>query len=81
VDDFWGGHTPNSLQVKAGQQASAYCAQQGKVMRVRNTSNDGTPGWTSTSSSLIFSCISASDPENTRPELRPVPSTIIEHRR
>jgi len=81
VDDAMGGYSSGSLQVKAAQHANAYCAKQGKVMRVRNTSNQGTQGWTSTSSSLIFSCIDENDPENTRPNLRTVPDTVIEDRR
>lgn len=70
VDDGWGVNSPSSLQVKAAEAANAYCAKQGKVMRVRNASERGTAGWTITSSSLVFSCISEADPENTRPELR-----------
>jgi hypothetical protein len=81
VDDVWGGHSPQALQVKAAQQANGYCASQGKVMRVRNQSGQGTPGWTSTSSSLIFSCIAEDDAENTRPDLRSTPTTVIEDRR
>jgi len=80
VDDVWGGHSPGKLQVKAAQDASAYCAKQGKVMRVRNTSGSGVTGWTSTSSNLIFSCIAESDPENTRPALRKEADVVIERR-
>jgi len=81
VDDIWGGHSLGKLQVKAAQEANAYCSKQGKVMRVRNTSGQGTQGWTSTSSSLVFSCIDESDPENTRPDLRKEPDAVIEDRR
>lgn len=81
VDDVWGGNSLGKLQVKAAQEANAYCSKQGKVMRVRNTSGQGTQGWTSTSSSLVFSCIDEGDPENTRPELRKAPDTVIEDRR
>jgi len=81
VDDVWGGYSPGKLQVKAAQEANAYCAKQGKVVRVRNTSGQGTQGWTSTSSNLIFSCIDEYDPENTRPNLRKEADTVIEDRR
>jgi putative hemolysin len=81
VDDVWGGNSPGKLQVKAAQEANAYCAQQGKVLRVRNTSGQGTAGWTSTSSTLVFSCIAEHDVENTRPELRKEAETVIEDRR
>jgi len=70
VDDVWGGYSSSSLQVKAAQEANAFCAKQGKVMRVRNVTGEGTAGWTSTASSLVFSCISETDPENTRPDVR-----------
>lgn len=81
VDDVWGGNSPGKLQVKAAQDANAYCAKQGKVLRVRNSTGQGTTGWTSTSSTLVFSCITESDIENTRPELRKEAGTIIEDRR
>ena len=81
VDDVWGGYSSGKLKVKAAQEANAYCAKQGKVMRVRRTSERGTYGWTSTSSSLIFSCIDKDDPENTRPNLRKDADTVIEDRR
>ena len=81
VDDVWGGNSPGRLQVTAAQEANSYCAKQGKVLRVRNTSGQGTTGWTSTSSTLIFSCISEGDSENTRPELRKEAETVIEDRR
>lgn len=81
VDDAWGATSPQSLQVRAAQEANAFCAKQGKVMRVRNTSGQGTTGWTITSSSLVFSCIAPDDPENTRPDLRKEADTVIEDRR
>lgn len=70
VDDPWGGHSPGKLQVRAAQEANHYCASQGKVIRVRNTSGQGSFGWTSTASTLIFSCIDTADTEHARPELR-----------
>jgi hypothetical protein len=81
TEDSAGCLSPAKLQVNAAKEANEYCAKQGKVMRVRNTSSHGTQGWTGTSSSLIFSCISESDPEYTRPDLRREPDTVIEDRR
>ena len=81
VDDIMGGYSSGNLQVKAAQEANAYCAKQGKVMRVRNVSGQGVQGWTSTSANLIFSCIDEDDPENTRPDLRKEADTVIEDRR
>ncbi len=80
-DDIWGGHSGGSLQVKAAQSANAFCAKQGKQFIVRNTGTQGLQGWTPTSSTLIFSCISEKDPEFQRPNLRAEPTTIIEDRR
>lgn len=70
MDDAWGWHSPSALQVRAAQRANTFCAEQDKVMTVRNTAGQGSPGWTVTSSSLIFSCIDKNDPENVRPNLR-----------
>jgi len=81
VEDMWGGKSSGKLQVKAAQEASEYCAKQGKVMRVRNTSGQGVQGWTGTSSNLIFSCIDENDPENIRPNLKKEADTVIEDRR
>ena len=70
VDDTWGVKAPSQLQVVAAQKANAFCAQQGKVLRVRSTTHGGVAWVSGTSSSLVFSCISEQDPENTRPDLR-----------
>jgi len=79
--DIWGGYSQGSLKVKAAQRASAFCAEQGKVFTVRNTGGQGTQGWTSTSATLIFSCISENDPENQRPNLRKDPAIVIQDKR
>lgn len=81
VDDAWGANSPGRLQVTAAQEANAYCTKKGKVLRVRNTSGQGTTGWTSTSSTLIFSCLDEGDSENTRPDLRKEADTVVEDRR
>ena len=79
--DSWGSQSPGALRVQAAQEANEYCAKQGKVLRVRNTSSQGEQWWTGTSSTLIFSCIDEKDPENTRPNLRKEADTVIEDRR
>ena len=81
VEDASGGRSTSNLQVKAAQEASAYCAKQGKFMIVRNTRGDGVQWWTGTSSSLIFSCVDENDPEYKRPTLRKEADTVIEDRR
>lgn len=68
-EDVWGANSSSSMQVNAARKAGEFCASQGKVMRVRNTTQEGTHMWTGTSSSLVFSCIAESDPENARPNL------------
>lgn len=80
-DDVWGGYSQGSLQVKAAQRATDFCAKKEKVFIVRNTNSQGTQGWTSTSSTLIFSCVSKDDPEYQRPNLRKEADTVIEDRR
>lgn len=79
--DVWGGYSQGTLQVKAAQRASAFCAERGKVFVVRNAGGQGVQGWTSTSSTLIFSCVSENDPEYQRPNLRKEADTVIEDRR
>ena len=79
--DVWGAHSTGSLQVKAAQRASEFCAQRGKVFIVRNTGGQGVQLFSATSSTLIFSCISEGDPEYQRPNLRREPSAVIEDRR
>ncbi len=79
VDDLSGMASPAKLQIKAAKAASEFCAKQGKVMRIRNTNEKGNWGWTSTSSSMVFSCVDENDAENTRPNLRKEPDVIIEN--
>ena len=73
AEDVLGVGSSSSMQVNAARKASEFCAGQGKTMRVRNATQEGTQMWTGTSSSLVFSCITESDPENTRPNLVPNP--------
>jgi hypothetical protein len=78
VDAAWGGYSPGQLQVQAAQEASAFCTGQGKVSRVRYLTGVGTYGWETTSSSMIFSCIYESDPENKIPDFRIEADSVIE---
>lgn len=81
AEDIWGVYSSGSLKAKALQEANAFCQSQGKVMRIRNTNDQGVQMWTGTSSSLLFSCIPETDAENTRPNLLPAPAVTIEDRR
>jgi hypothetical protein len=78
VSDSMGVTSSSELKVKAAQDANAHCAKLGKVMTVRNSSAKGSQWYTSTSSDLIFSCISEDDSENVRPNLKRAPDTVIE---
>ena len=80
-NDIWGAYSSGSLQVKAAQRASQFCAEKGKVFVVRNTGTQGVQLYTPTSSTLIFSCVSEHDHEYTRPNLRKEADTVIEDRR
>ena len=79
-DTTFGTSSSAKLQINAAQKANAFCESKGKVMHVRNISNRDDL-YTGNSSSLIFSCISESDSEYARPDLQPVPDTVIEDRR
>ena len=61
--DYWGVFSPSTLQIKAAEEANAYCARFGKVMQVRDFTGNGIPIFTVTSSSLIFSCILGTPPD------------------
>lgn len=80
IQDSMGSNSSARLQVTAAKEASAYCAQQGKVMRMRNTSGSGAQWFTGTSSNMIFSCIGENDPENTRPNVKREPNAVVEVR-
>jgi hypothetical protein len=77
VGDTMGMSQPASLRVQAAQHASSHCARMGKVMQVRNSNDSGIAWLTSTSSSLVFSCLDESDPENRRPILRKEADAVI----
>jgi hypothetical protein len=53
----------------AAREASRYCEQQGRHMIIRNTQNT-TLSAGPTTSTLVFSCVTDTDPEYHRPTLR-----------
>jgi hypothetical protein len=62
-------------------EANEYCTSQGKEIFVTNTrSGESTygPGGTM---EVMFRCLAMNDPELQRPNLRPLPNTVIEDRR
>lgn len=66
------------LVKKAYAEANAFCVQHGKVMQPIATNYDKNV-WTAESSyELRFRALDKNDPELRRPNLKPVPDTIIE---
>ena len=57
VENYWGAESAGDLQFKAVQEGTNYCAKQGKAIKMSNSTKEGYQGWTSTSSTLIFSCV------------------------
>ena len=67
--------------IAATKDANAYCAKQDRYMVVRRTSETGNPGFGGQTDQLIFSCVTADDPEYTRPNLHNDPTTVIQDAR
>jgi hypothetical protein len=59
-----------SAAIKSLKTANDFCAKQGKVVIVRNTSGATNPFGYDNGNQTIFSCVSPDDPEYTRPTLR-----------
>ena len=59
-----------SAAIKSLKTANDFCAKQGKVVVVRNTSGATNPFGYDNGNQMIFTCVSADDPEYTRPTLR-----------
>lgn len=58
-----------SAQIQSMKTANAYCAKQGKFAIVRNTSGGMNPFGYDNGNQMVFSCVSADDPEYNRPNL------------
>ncbi len=59
-----------SAAIKSLKTANDFCAKQGKVVVVRNTSGATNPFGYDNGNQTIFSCVSSDNPEYTRPTLR-----------
>jgi predicted RNA-binding Zn-ribbon protein involved in translation (DUF1610 family) len=59
-----------SAAIKSLKTANEFCAKQGKVVVVRNTSGATNPFGYDNGNQTIFSCVSPDDPEYTRPTMR-----------
>lgn len=60
-----------SARIQSMKTANAYCTKQGKFAIVRNSSGATNPFGYDNGNDMIFSCVTADDPEYTRPALRP----------
>lgn len=59
-----------SARIQSMKAANAFCAKQGKFAIVRNTSGATNPFGYDNGNDMVFSCVSADDPEYQRPNLR-----------
>jgi predicted RNA-binding Zn-ribbon protein involved in translation (DUF1610 family) len=59
-----------AASVKSMETANAFCTNQGKVAIVRNTNSTTNGFGYEVGNTTIFSCVSETDPEYTRPSLR-----------
>lgn len=70
-----------SAQVKSMRTANEFCGKQGKFAIIRNTNGYTNPFGYNTANDMMFSCVSADDPEYKRSTLRPDNGvTTIENR-
>jgi hypothetical protein len=70
-----GGATGTIDAVKAANQ---YCGTESRQMIIRRMDTNGVPGLSPVSSTLVFSCVSADDPEYRRPNLQHEPNVRIQ---
>jgi hypothetical protein len=64
-----GGMLGGISLVDATKKANDYCANERKVMIIRNTATAGSAMWSNEISNLVFSCVAKDDPEYQRPNL------------
>lgn len=76
-----GGLNSGQSIIAATKAANEYCAKQGRFMIIRHTQTGGNAGFGGEHSNLIFSCVTADDPEYKRPNLRNDPTTVVEDQR
>ena len=76
-----GGLNAGKGGMEAVQKANAYCATLSKLMVIRRLDTHPIELSSAETTQLIFSCVTADDPEYTRPNLSKDPTTIIEDQR
>jgi hypothetical protein len=62
-------------------EANEYCTSQGKEIFVTNTRSGASTYGPGGDVEVMFRCLAMNDPELKRPNLQPVPNTVIEDRR
>jgi len=77
----FGGMEAGQSLPAAMKTANAYCTKQGKFMVIRREDTGGSAGFGGERANLIFSCVTADDPEYKRPDLHTDPTTVIEDTR
>ena len=76
--DARGGFTSSAdLTAKSVQKANLYCGSTGRQMVPDSVQNTGLRGFTPQENTFIFRCLTADDPGNQRPVLRPEPNIRI----
>jgi hypothetical protein len=76
-----GFHSAGSVKADIYREANEYCAGQGKQFQpVSDRGTDGQPGRSFANAEVTFRCLSAGDPELSRPVPRPAPDVVIENR-
>jgi hypothetical protein len=67
--------TQANTNVKALQEANAYCDKLGKHMVFQHNGEAGVYGWSPRQSNLTFLCLNADDPEYTRAKVADAPAS------
>lgn len=58
----FGVTTRSAMQGKLIDEATAYCAKEGKLPLLRNSVSSGVPGLTNVGATIVFSCVQLQPP-------------------
>jgi len=76
-----GGTVAGESLIAASKQANAFCAKQGLVMIFRHSQAGGNAAFGGETDQLLFSCVSESDPEYKRPNIRKDADVVVQDQR
>jgi len=76
-----GSNNAGMGMVAAMKEANAYCSKKSLYAVPRHQNENGNPGFGGQTDQLIFSCVTADDPEYKRPNWHSDPTTVIEDAR